>query len=130
MADTRVQSAISHWAPRFVANGNPLTDFQEVTVGEHVTRAAANDHFSNVVLVVDYEQIRAKCKTQEEARGFGATLSLDGIAGKIACPLCDRPSRWLSFKTNAKRGEQHESEEIRGCGGLRRVRGLRVAVRC
>ena len=29
--DPRVSAAISHWAPRFVANGVPLTDFQEVT---------------------------------------------------------------------------------------------------
>src|SRR3954463_11293279 len=29
--DERVQSAISHWAPRLVINGVPLTDFQEVT---------------------------------------------------------------------------------------------------
>jgi len=29
--DPRVEAAISHWAPRFVANGVPLTDFQEVT---------------------------------------------------------------------------------------------------
>jgi 2,6-dihydroxypseudooxynicotine hydrolase len=29
--DPRVESAISHWAPRFVSNGVPLTDFQEVT---------------------------------------------------------------------------------------------------
>ncbi len=29
--DPRVESAIGHWAPRFVANGVPLTDFQEVT---------------------------------------------------------------------------------------------------
>jgi 2,6-dihydroxypseudooxynicotine hydrolase len=29
--DTRVESAISHWAPRFVINGVPLVDFQEVT---------------------------------------------------------------------------------------------------
>lgn len=31
--DPRVEAAISHWAPRFVANGVPLTDFQEVTAG-------------------------------------------------------------------------------------------------
>ena len=31
MPDARVQSAISHWAPRFVANGVALTDFEEVT---------------------------------------------------------------------------------------------------
>src|SRR6266436_5593805 len=29
--DSRVEAAISHWAPRFVANGVPLADFQEVT---------------------------------------------------------------------------------------------------
>jgi dipeptidyl aminopeptidase/acylaminoacyl peptidase len=31
--DPRVTSAISHWAPRFVANGVNLTDFEEVTGG-------------------------------------------------------------------------------------------------
>jgi len=31
MTDPRVQAAISHWAPRFVANGVTLTDFEEVT---------------------------------------------------------------------------------------------------
>ena len=31
MKDPRVEAAISHWAPRFVANGVPLADFQEVT---------------------------------------------------------------------------------------------------
>ena len=31
--DALVASAIQHWAPRFVANGVPLTDFQEVTAG-------------------------------------------------------------------------------------------------
>jgi dienelactone hydrolase len=29
--DARVKSAIAHWAPRFVANGVVLTDFEEVT---------------------------------------------------------------------------------------------------
>jgi len=32
-SDPRVEAAISHWAPRFVINGVPLTDFQEVTAG-------------------------------------------------------------------------------------------------
>lgn len=31
MPDARVQSAIAHWAPRFVSNGVPLADFEEVT---------------------------------------------------------------------------------------------------
>jgi 2,6-dihydroxypseudooxynicotine hydrolase len=33
MPDAKVQSAIAHWAPRFVSNGVPLTDFEEVTTG-------------------------------------------------------------------------------------------------
>jgi len=33
MPDVRVQSAIAHWAPRFVSNGVLLTDFEEVTAG-------------------------------------------------------------------------------------------------
>jgi dipeptidyl aminopeptidase/acylaminoacyl peptidase len=33
MSDVLVRSAIAHWAPRFVANGVPLTDFEEVTGG-------------------------------------------------------------------------------------------------
>lgn len=33
MADARVQSAIAHWAPRFIANGVVPSDFQEVTSG-------------------------------------------------------------------------------------------------
>jgi 2,6-dihydroxypseudooxynicotine hydrolase len=31
--DARVESAIAHWAPRFVSNGVVLADFQEVTAG-------------------------------------------------------------------------------------------------
>jgi dipeptidyl aminopeptidase/acylaminoacyl peptidase len=31
--DALVKSAIAHWAPRFVANGVALTDFEEVTAG-------------------------------------------------------------------------------------------------
>ncbi len=29
--DPRLQAAIAHWGPRFVANGVVLTDFEEVT---------------------------------------------------------------------------------------------------
>jgi hypothetical protein len=31
MADSQLQSALAHWAPRLIANGIPLTDFQDVT---------------------------------------------------------------------------------------------------
>ena len=33
--DPRVEAALNHWAPRFVANGVPLADFQEVTAEIH-----------------------------------------------------------------------------------------------
>ncbi|MGZ8266188.1 MAG: alpha/beta hydrolase, partial [Burkholderiales bacterium] len=50
--DARVQAAIAHWAPRFVANGVPLSDFEEVTAsiarwedwcGAWSTRAAVHE---------------------------------------------------------------------------------------
>lgn len=31
--DPRIASAIAHWAPRFVTNGVPLTDFEQITSG-------------------------------------------------------------------------------------------------
>ena len=31
--DPRVETAISHWAPRFISNGVLLADFEEVTRG-------------------------------------------------------------------------------------------------
>ena len=33
MPDTRVQSAIDHWAPRFVQGGVDFNDFQRTTAG-------------------------------------------------------------------------------------------------
>lgn len=33
VSDPRVEAAISHWAPRFVANGVIYSDFVEVTDG-------------------------------------------------------------------------------------------------
>jgi dipeptidyl aminopeptidase/acylaminoacyl peptidase len=84
MPDARVVAAIHHWAPRFVSNGVPLTDFQEVTAawvkraavhealgdavfaqglqlsaGEHWTRAAVCYHFAKFVFVEDVVQMKA-----------------------------------------------------------------------
>ncbi|HTD91452.1 MAG TPA: alpha/beta fold hydrolase, partial [Burkholderiales bacterium] len=59
MPDSRVEAAVQHWAPRFVANGVPLTDFQEVTAGlEHWSdwcaawskRAAVHEALGDVAL--------------------------------------------------------------------------------
>ena len=61
--DARVEAAISHWAPRFVANGVPLADFQEVTAGVErweqwcgawSQRAALHEHFGSEALASGY----------------------------------------------------------------------------
>ena len=58
--DPRVEAAISHWAPRFVINGVPLTDFQEVTASVDrwedwcaawSTRAAIHEELGDKALV-------------------------------------------------------------------------------
>ncbi|MBI3068049.1 MAG: alpha/beta hydrolase, partial [Betaproteobacteria bacterium] len=62
--DPRVAAAISHWAPRFVANGVPLTDFQEVTggiarwedwCGAWSARAAVHEELGENALADGYE---------------------------------------------------------------------------
>ena len=123
MADPRVQSAISHWAPRFVANGVALTDFQEVTAGverweewcvawgkraaiheelgkkalaegcrlsagEHFTRAAASYHFSKFVFVIDYEQMRAAHMKAVECRNRALPL-LNPPGKRVEIPYGD-----------------------------------------
>lgn len=125
MPDPRVQSAISHWAPRFVANGIALTDFQEVTAsvehwddwcaawcrraaihedlgnqalaaghklsaGQHLTRAAASYHFSKFVFVADYEQMRAAHMKAVDCRTRALPL-LDPAGERIEIPYGGTP---------------------------------------
>lgn len=61
--DTRVEAAIAHWAPRFVANGVALSDFQEVTgeltrwddwCGAWSRRAAVHEALGNESLAAGY----------------------------------------------------------------------------
>ncbi len=61
--DPRVDAAIAHWAPRFVANGVPLSDFQEVTAqverwddwcSAWSRRAALHETLGNDALAVGY----------------------------------------------------------------------------
>ena len=109
MTDPRVQSAIAHWAPRFVSNGVPLTDFEEVTAGvsrwedwcrawceraavheaigrkilaegnqlsagEHLTRAAVCYHFAKFVFVVDYGQMKDAHRKAVDCRNLALPL--------------------------------------------------------
>src|SRR3954466_2024768 len=62
--DARVEAAISHWAPRFVANGVPLSDFQEVTANLQrwedwcsawSQRAAVHEQLGRVALAAGYK---------------------------------------------------------------------------
>ena len=48
--DALVKSAIAHWAPRFVANGVALTDFEEVTATDAVVTITAMLKAVNVQL--------------------------------------------------------------------------------
>ena len=61
--DPRVEAAISHWAPRFVANGVPLADFEEVTASVSrwedwcsawSARAALHEEMGNKALAGGY----------------------------------------------------------------------------
>ncbi len=65
MPDARVQSAIAHWAPRFVSNGVPLTDFEEVTAGVErwedwcrawSARAAIHEDLGRQALAAGYQR--------------------------------------------------------------------------
>ena len=39
-----------------------------------------------LLLILNF-RVRAKCRTQDEARALGATLSLNGVTSGITCPL-------------------------------------------
>jgi 2,6-dihydroxypseudooxynicotine hydrolase len=63
MSDPRVAAAIAHWAPRFVVNGVPLADFDEVTrsisrwedwCSAWSTRAAVHESLGNEALASGY----------------------------------------------------------------------------
>jgi dienelactone hydrolase len=120
MTDARVKSAIDHWAPRFVANGIALADFQEVTgsierwedwcrawcsraavheelgqqalaggfklsAGEHFTRAGVCYHFSKFVFVIDTEQMRAAHLKAVECRNRALPL-LRPVGERVGIP--------------------------------------------
>lgn len=136
--DARVEAAVHHWAPRFVANGVPLADFQEVTAGitrwdgwceawsargriheglaesalaagcrltagAHFNRAALCYHFAKFVFVNDYEAMR------------GAHLKAVDCRAR-SLPLTDPPGERIAIP--------HEGTELYGI--LRKPRGGRA----
>src|ERR1044071_9108263 len=88
--DPRVEAAISHWAPRFVANGVPLADFQEVTASishwEDWTaawsaRAAVHEEMGNKALAGGYNASAAADFTRAAVcYHFGKFLFVNDMA--------------------------------------------------
>jgi 2,6-dihydroxypseudooxynicotine hydrolase len=71
--DSRVEAAIAHWAPRFIANGVPLADFWEVTAelerwedwcAAWSRRAAVHERLGNEALVSGYRASAAEHYTR------------------------------------------------------------------
>src|SRR6266581_3168271 len=95
--DSRVEAAISHWAPRFVANGVPLAAFQEemgnkalaggynTSAGAHFTRAALCYHFGKFLFVNDMAQMKEAHRRAVECRNK-ALPHLDPPGERVAIP--------------------------------------------
>jgi 2,6-dihydroxypseudooxynicotine hydrolase len=121
MPDARVQSAIHHWAPRFVANGVPLTDFQEVTasierwddwcaawcaratVHEGLGREAlaagasltAGEHLSRAAVCYHFAKFVFVTSYEEMRRAHAKAVE----CGDLALPLLDPPASALPSRT-------------------------------
>src|SRR5260221_1578697 len=88
--DSRVEAAISHWAPRFVANGVPLADFQEVTASVSrwedwcaawSARAAIHEEMGNKALAGGYNYSAGQHSTRAAVcYHFGKFLFVNDIA--------------------------------------------------
>jgi len=88
--DSRVEAAISHWAPRFVANGVPLADFQEVTASVSrwedwcaawSARAAIHEEMGNKALAGGYNYSAAQHFTRAAVcYHFGKFLFVNDMA--------------------------------------------------
>lgn len=84
MNDTTVAAALQHWAPRLVANGVPLTDFQEVTAAISAwddwcaawsARAAIHEDMGRIALADGYTLSAADhLKTAAVCYHFGKFL--------------------------------------------------------
>lgn len=135
MPDARVQSAIHHWAPRFVANGVPLTDFQEVTAGidrwddwcaawsaraavhERLGRDAlsaglrlsAGEHLSRAAVCYHFAKFVFVTRFDEMKRAHGSAVE----CSRLALPLLDPPGERVAIP--------YEGSVL--YGNLRRPRG-------
>lgn len=122
--DKRVQTAIHHWAPRFVASGVPLTDFEEVTAGiahwdewcaawskraaEHEAlghealaqgfRYTAGQHFNRAALCYHFGKFMFVHDMEQMKRAHAKVVECRGIA----LPLLDPPGERVAIPYEAK----------------------------
>ena len=88
--DSTVSAALAHWAPRLVANGVPLTDFQEVTAAISTwdewcagwsKRAAVHEEMGRTALEAGYTLSAAEhLKTAAVCYHFGKFLFMHDVA--------------------------------------------------
>ena len=88
--DSKVTAALGHWAPRLVANGVPLTDFQEVTAeidswddwcAEWSKRAAVHEEMGRLALDGGYSLSAADhLNTAAVCYHFGKFLFMHDVA--------------------------------------------------
>src|ERR1700693_2271633 len=99
--DARVTSAIAHWAPRFLANGVTLTDFEEVTTSVSAwddwcaawsRRAGVYYHFGKFLFVHDVPQMKAAHMKAVACRGL-ALPYLVPAGERVEMPY---QGRWLA----------------------------------
>ncbi|MGB0631940.1 MAG: hypothetical protein ACPGRZ_14725 [Alphaproteobacteria bacterium] len=123
--DSTVSAALAHWAPRLVANGIPLTDFQEVTaaidtwddwcaawsrraaVHEDMGRTALDDGYT--LSAAEHLKTAALCYHFGKfsfctmCRKCGPRTKKRSIATGRHCPICARPANASTFPTKERR---------------------------
>jgi len=133
--DDLVTAAIAHWAPRFVANGVPLTDFQEVTASV----ASWDDWCARwSERAAEHEEIGREALSEGRLRSAADHLTTAGVCyhfGKFL--FVDHPDqmrdahlRAVACRTDALPHLEHPGERVeipfegsRMVGNLRRPRG-------
>jgi dienelactone hydrolase len=143
--DPRVEAAISHWAPRFVINGVPLTDFQEVTASidrwedwcsAWSARAAIHEELGDKALAAGFKLSAGEHYTRAAVcYHFGKFLFVNDMAQMKAAHLKAVACRNRALPLLSPPGERvaipYEGKQL--YGNLRKPAGVEkapVAVMC
>ena len=134
--DSRVEAAISHWAPRFVINGVPLTDFQEVTASVErwedwcsawSARAAIHEELGRQALAEGYKLSAGEHYTRAAVcYHFGKFLFVNDMAQMKRAHMKSVECRNLALPLLRPPGERVEIpyEGKRLYGNLRKPAGI------